>query len=314
MKKYISMKQRVELYCAHRQRLRYTSCAIETGLLKFAEYVDSSGYRGPLTTELAIKWAMASKKHCRSAWGRRLAYIYGFAKYYKPIDPETEIPPPNLYGSIYHRPAPYIYSEKEIYDLIKYTKKLSPITGLKPITFKYLLGLLASTGLRISEAIHLTRQNVDLISGILTVRETKCHKSRYVPLHNTTKKALINYSNIRDKKVPLTIAPEFFITDNGHALRLQQTEIDFKWLRENLGLKGHPRLYDFRHTFACQRLLQWYHKGKNVNEMMVYLATYLGHTYVTGTYWYLTAIPELMSVVSKKFEQFSISGQGENDE
>lgn len=314
MSKYISMRQRVELYCNHRRRLGYISCAIETGLSKFAKYVDNSGYRGSLTKELAIKWAMASKKHCRSAWGRRLEYIYGFAKYYKVIDPKTEVQPPNLYGSVYRRPSPYIYSEKEIYKLIKSTKKLQSIRGLKPITFKYLIGLLAVTGLRISEAIHLAREDVDLVNGVLTIRETKCHKSRYVPLHETTKNALINYSSIRDKKVPLTIAPEFFITDNGRALRLQQAEKDFKWLRENLNLEGHPRLYDFRHTFACKRLLQWYHDGKNVNHMMIYLATYLGHTYVTGTYWYLTAIPELMSVVSKKFEKFYRSGRGGNYE
>lgn len=314
MNKYISMKQKVKLYCTHRQRLGYVRCGIETGLLKFAEYLDNSGYKGPLTQELAVKWAMASKKHCRSAWGRRLQYIYGFAKYYKAIDPKTEVPPPNLYGSIYRRPAPYIYSEKEIYNIVKFTKKLSPITGLKPITFKYLIGLLAVTGLRISEAIHLAREDVDLIHGVLTIKETKCHKSRYVPLHKTTKNALMNYSRIRDQKVPLTIAPEFFITDNGSALRLQQIEKDFKWVRENLGFKGHPRLYDFRHTFACKRLLQWYNEGKNVNQMMVYLATYLGHTYITGTYWYLTAIPELMSVVSIKFEKFYRSGLGENHE
>ena len=81
-----------------------------------------------------------------------------------------------------------------------------------------------------------------------------------------------------------------------------------------MGLKKNPRLYDFRHTFACQRLLKWYQEGKNINKMMIYLSTYLGHVHVTDTYWYLTATPELMSIVSKKFEQFSTSIQGDHYE
>lgn len=311
MKTSLTMTQRVELYLTHRQRLGYTSRGIESGLLKFAECFDQAGYKGSLTTALAIKWATASKKTNRSAWARRLTYLHGFAKYYQVIDPRTEIPPLNLYGSIYRRPTPYIYSEKEMHDLFSATKKLVPVNGLKPITFKYLLGLLASTGLRISEAIRLNRQDVDLNRGILMIHETKFHKSRYVPLHKTTQKALSRYALIRDKKIRIPSGSEFFIIDNGYPLNLGQTERDFKWLREDLGWKKRPRLYDFRHTFACQRLLKWYKERKNINEMMIYLSTYLGHVRVTDTYWYLTAVPELMLIVSKKFEQFSRSVQGE---
>src|SRR5262249_5444903 len=152
MKKQITMEKQVQLYLDHRQKLGYKETAINTGLLSFARCLDQSGYRGPLTIPLAIKWATASKKANRLAWARRLSYLYGFAKFYKTINSKTEIPPLNLYGSIYRRSHPYIYSKKEIVDLLDATKKLQPTDGLKPITFRYLLGLLACTGIRISEA------------------------------------------------------------------------------------------------------------------------------------------------------------------
>lgn len=311
MKRLLSMRDKVDLYFRHRRRLNYTKCGVESGLLKFAAYVDQTGYKGPLTISLACKWAAASKEGGRKAWARRLTYLHGFAKYYKAIDPKTEIPPFNIFGFIYRRPKPYIYSKKEIADLLEITKVLTPTNGLKPTTYKYLLGLLASTGLRISEAIKLNRQEVNLNEGILTICETKHHKSRYVPLHKTTKMALKTYSAIRDKKIPAPLSTKFFITDRGRSLLLGKTEKEFRQLRTELGLKNSPRLYDFRHTFACQRLLEWYKEGKNINRMMIYLSTYLGHVHVTDTYWYLTATPELMSMVSKKFEHYSKYGSGD---
>jgi len=310
MKKLLTMKERVELYITHRKRVGYTRCSVETGLLKFAKYVDQMGYKGSLTISLAIEWATAFKNASRLSWARRLRYIYGFAKYYQAIDPKTEIPSLNLYGSIYRRTTPYIYSEKEMHALFDATKKLK-IGGLRPITFKYLLGLLASTGLRISEAIRLTRQDVDLKKGVLTIRETKCHKSRYVPLHKTTQQALKKYASIRDQKIPDPLIPEFFIFTRRQPLHLMRTEQIFRELRKELGWKKRNRLYDFRHTFVCQRLLRWYQEGKNVDKMMIYLSTYLGHSRITKTYWYLTAIPALMSVVSKRFERYSNSTQGD---
>ena len=172
MKHSHTMQERIEIYLNHRKLLGHVLRSIRSGLLNFASYVDNKGYTGPLTIDLAIEWATASKKNTRSSWARRLALIHGFAKYYKVIEPKTEIPPLNIYGSINHRPSPYIYTKKEIQNLLAMTKQLKSIDGIKPITYKYLLGLLASTGLRISEAIKLTEEDVDLKAGILIVRET----------------------------------------------------------------------------------------------------------------------------------------------
>jgi integrase/recombinase XerD len=306
MKIPITMKQRVALYLKHRQRLGYKNAGTESGLLKFANYADSNGHVGHLTTALATEWATASPRKKRSAWAIRLALVHGLAKYYQVIEPETEIPPLNIYGAYRQRPTPYIYSKKEILDVLEATKQLCPTNGLKPITFKYLLGLLASTGLRISEAIRLTNKDVDLDKGVLKILETKAHKSRYVPLHPTTRDALRTYVLLRDQKIPTSSNPAFFLIDGDRPLKLQQTEIDFRWLRESLGWIKSPRLYDFRHTFACRRLLKWYEEKKDIDAMTIYLSTYLGHARVTETYWYITAVPKLLSLASKRFEQQSI--------
>lgn len=314
MKNLTNMTQRVELYLMHRKRCGYTRVsAVDTRLLTFAKYIDTKGYKGPLTNELAIEWATASKKKTHSVFARRLEALRGFARYYKIIDTKTEIPPLNFYGPTHLRAQPYIYSEKEIYNLIEAAKKFSPNNSLKPITFKYLLGILLSTGLRISEAIHLTRQDVDLHHNILTIKETKCHKSRYVPVHKSTQNALKRYILIRDRRVSLPLDATFFINDNGRALQIKPLDRYFRQLCEITGLGKKPRLYDVRHTFVCQRLLKWYQEGKNVNEMMIYLSTYLGHSKITDTYWYITAVPELMSIVANKFEKFATSVSGDND-
>lgn len=301
----LTMRKRVELYLNHRHCLGYDSPRGEKDLLRFADSVDKKGYFGPLTVNLATEWIATSVNNTRATQVRKLGLIHGFAKYCQIIDPQTKVPPLNLYGSARRQSHPHIYSKKEIHDLLEATKKLTPTDGLRPITFKYLLGLLASTGLRISEAIRLTLQDVDLENEILTVRETKFHKSRYVPLHPTTCEALKEYVLLRNRHTSGLLSPEFFITNNCRPLELISTEKTFKTLREYLGWIHKPRLYDFRHTFACQRLLKWYQEGKDVDKMMIYLSTYLGHVRVTDTYWYITAIPELLLIVSKRFENFA---------
>lgn len=314
MNKKLTMKQRVELYIFHRKCLGYTGRGIESALLNFAQFSDKKDPYAPLTISTATEWVLTSKQNSHKTWSGRIALIHKFAKYYQANDPKNEIPPANMFGSNRCRPEPYIYTKQEIFNLLEITKLLSPKDSLKPVTFKYLLGLLYSTGLRISEAIRLKREDVDLDKGILTIRETKHHKSRYVPVHETTREALYAYSLIRDEKERQPLTLQFFIIDGGQPLKLYQAESDFVWLRKKLGMIKKPRLYDFRHTFACERLLKWHQEGKNINEMMIYLSTYLGHAQITDTYWYLSATPELLSIVSTRFEDFLNSYEEVNHE
>ena len=222
-----------------------------------------------------------------------------------PFEPETQVPPARLLGPAHRRLPPYIYTDEELAQLLAAAGALEPVQGLRPASMQCLLGLLAATGLRISEALHLQQADVDLDQGLLCVRQTKFRKSRYVPLHPTVRVALATYAHLRDQCLAPPRDPAFFLRDDGRALRYDHAMYAFQQIRAQLEWgqgERRPRLHDLRHTFACNRLLGWYQEGVDVHWAMPLLATYLGHAKVTDTYWYLTASPALMAIVSKRFE------------
>jgi integrase len=174
---------------------------------------------------------------------------------------------------------------------------------------------LVSTGLRLSEACRLHRNDVDLREGLLTVREGKFRKTRLVPLHPTAVQALTRYAARRDAFQGAPRSEFFFPTDRAPALTRAAVEHTFSSLRDRLdwtthGRTGHPRIHDLRHTFAVRKLLRWYEEGADVNRKILALATYLGHAKVTDTYWYLSAVPELMAVTARRFELFAQPQRG----
>jgi len=198
----------------------------------------------------------------------------------------------------------------EVTDLLRACEALRPIDGLRPRTYCTLFGLLAATGLRVSEALHLQRREVDLDRCVLTIRDTKFRKSRLVPVHPSTQDALRHYAQIRDQYHPVPHAVVFFLSDSGCALPYPTVRGVFQGLRRRLGWKSDegrklPRIQDLRHTFACRRLLGWYEAGVDVAQAVPVLSTYLGHGKVTDTYWYLTGIPGLMAITAQRFERFA---------
>lgn len=305
----ITMNERVKKYLNIRRSLGIQMKVEGSELLRFAYYVDKKGYKGSLTAAMAIEWASSSKKVSRLSWARRLEIVRCFAKYYYAFDPKTQIPPKNVFGSAHRRNTPYIYSTEEIKEILAASLQLHCTQSkLRPITYYYLFGLLASTGLRISEATRLNKDDVDFSNGILTIRESKFFKSRYVPLHHSVIKALQEYLAIRNKKL-CSRCNALFVLDNGLPVTTRKAEYAFKIIRQRLWANKlyknkKPRIYDLRHTFVCRRLLVWYKEGKNINQAILFLSTYLGHAKVTDTYWYITGIPELMSIATKRFEQF----------
>lgn len=314
MSRWKSMRERVEDYLSTRRRLGYQLKIEGEELLRFARFADEHGNNKILTVELAVAWTNTSKSASNLYRARRLETIRGLAKYCALFEPETQIPPPGLLGPTHRRGTPHIYTVEELSDLLKAATNLKPRNGLRPATLRYLIGLLSATGLRISETLHLTRADVDFERNILVVRETKFCKSRYVPLHPTTVEALDDYSRIRDRLVPVTSdSNAFFLLDNGRPLNYRQALYAFQSIRRQLGWetqrKRPPRLHDLRHTFACNRLLSWYEEGIDVNNAILMLSVYLGHSKVSDTYWYLTGIPPLMAIAAERFERFSSKSQ-----
>jgi integrase len=306
MNRWNCMREQVEDYLCTRRRLGYQLKIAGDELLRFARFADRDGSHRILTIDLAVAWASTSASKLNRA--RRLEIVRGLAKYCALFEPETQIPPAGLLGPAHRRVIPYIYSAQELSDLMHAATKLNKGKGLRPVTMQCLIGLLSATGLRISEALHINRADVDFKRNLLVVRETKYNKSRYVPLHPTTIEALKDYAQFRDRLIPvMPDSTAFFLFDNGQPLNYRQALYAFQSIRRQLvwQRKRLPRIHDLRHTFACNRLLSWYEHGIEVNNAILMLSVYLGHSKVTDTYWYLTAIPSLMAIAAQRFERFS---------
>lgn len=284
-------------------------------LRDFARFTNRIRYHGPITVDLARQWAMSSFPGEPVRAERRLSVFRQFARYLTTLDPATEIPPAGLLGRATRRSQPHIYSAAEVSALLQACSQLRPREGLRPSTYLVFFSLLASTGLRLSEACHLHRRDVDLREGLLAVREGKFGKSRLVPLHPTAVEALARYAARRDARQSAPRSEFFFRTDRASLLKRATVETTFSRIRDGLGWAAHgragrPRIHDLRHTFAVRRLLRWYEEGADVNRKILALATYLGHAKVTDTYWYLSAVPELMAITARRFERFAQPQQG----
>ena len=301
-----SMVELAEEYLELRRRLGFALVGPGKQLLHFARYADEIGHRGPITTELAVRWARLPEDTKPSWWARRLGFVRGFAQYRHLFDPETEVPEAGLLGPCPGRRAPHIYSEAEIAALLRAAADLGPKGGLRPHSYVTLFGLLIATGVRISEALHLDRQDVDLERGVLIVRLTKFRKSRLVPLHPSAIEALADYARRRDEQHPHPRADTFFLDHKGGPLGASAVGHTFVELRRTLGWvtdEGRPpRVHDMRHTMVVRTLLSWYRQGFDVDRKLPALSTYLGHVEVRDTYWYLTAVPELMALVAERFQ------------
>ena len=314
MSAHISLQRRIDDYLTERRRLGFVLRSSDTFLAGFASYVTRRHHRGPLTVELMADWVRHGKggQGSPETWVRRLGKLRSFVRYLKQFEPDTEVPDESIFGPEPGRVAPHIYHEEEIVELLAAARQLGPHGSLRPMTFETLFGLMASTGLRVSEAIHLRDDDVDLKHGMLTIRQTKFAKSRQLPLHQSTVTALSHYRRKRARYVPTTADSPFLIGSRGQ--RLGQPIGERQAHRVfNRGAHAAPRLHDLRHTFAVRRMLLWHADGTDIDQMMLALSTYMGHAEIFYTYWYLTAVPELMALAGGKFERFADVAGG-NDE
>jgi integrase len=298
----------VQEYLEFQRQLGFTLRSAGAELVLFGRYADHTGHRGPLTTELVVRWAKLPKNAKPAYWAWRFHVVRMFAQHRVIEDPCTEVPPAGLLGHMYRRAQPHIYSASEVAALLRAAGRLK--RRMRPNTCVALFGLLASTGIRVGEALGLKREHVDLEAGVLTIVKGKSSKRRLVPLHSSATEALRRYAAKRESIHPCPRSDAFFLSDRGTALTYARVTITFRTLRRQLGWKASaggatPRLHDLRHTFAVRALLRWYEAGADVDEKIAALTTYLGHVNVTSTYWYLTAVPELMEITARRFEHYA---------
>jgi integrase len=231
-----------------------------------------------------------------------------FCRYQNQFDPRTYLIQDDILPRR-TRPAPYIYSYAQVQKIISAARQTRSPVPLQPELHATLIGLLYATGIRIGEALKLTLQDADFRERVLLIRQTKFGKTRYVPISDSVAKALQFFLKRREQAGHL-VAPTapIFVSRTGHIYPPSQLYTCFMRIMRKLGMRGPkgsrgPRIHDFRHTFAVQRLLAWYRSGVSLQAKLPLLTTYLGHTTVTGTEVYLQATAELLEEANKKFHK-----------
>lgn len=291
------MLAKVRAYLVRRRALGFQLKCEGRQLQNFARYVDKLGRRGPLTNRLAISWACLPKAADRLYWARRLEIVRTFAQDLAITEPRTQIPPRHLFGPAHRRPSPHLYSSAQVQQLLRRAGKLEG--RLWPHTWQTLIGLLACTGLRISEAVHLRPADVIWQDALLVIRKSKYGKTRLVPLHPSALAPLRAYDRSRQKLFPL--AQYFFVSERGNRLAPSTVGQTFDRLRKGIPFhRRPPRLHDLRHTMASRVLQQWLTSRKGAMNRVLILSRYLGHGDVEDTYWYFTALPQLLADAAKR--------------
>ena len=253
--------------------------------------------------QTAIDWAATapspSQRECRLGMVRR------FADHARAEDPAHEAVPSKVFvSSPRRRPFPYIFSPEELVQLLDATADLRPKASLRPLTYYTLFGLLAATGMRVSEAMHLRID--DVTNGELIIRQTKFRKSRMLPLHETTQAMLTRYLQQRQRAGGGD--SHCFISTKGRALTYAMIHGTFRYLVKRVPLRlkpgQRPRIHNLRHLYAVRALESCPVGYDRAARHILALSTYLGHAHVTGTYWYLQTTPHLMMAIADACELF----------
>lgn len=258
-----------------------------------------------ITAKLALEWATQPRGTTAGWWAHRLSSIRAFARHRHASDPRTEVPSRDLISSQARRRTPYLYTDGDVAALMRAAGTLK--NPLQATTYATLIGLLASTGMRVGEALALDRNDVDLHRAIITIWRGKFGKSRHVPLHPSAVAALDAYKRRRDRIRSIAAEAAFFVSTTGNRVLHQNFHHVCLRLIERaaIGTRGRQRpcLHDLRHTFAVKTLRSWYRQGMDVERRLPSLSTYLGHVSPSTTYWYLTGTPELLALASRRAER-----------
>lgn len=296
------LRQAVDAYLALRRATGYKLTSVERYLHDFAQFATTHG-DCHVVAQTAMTWAARSPSEAQRA--ERLGIVIRFARFAHTEDPRHEIPPERVFCARHHRPIPYIFTTKEIQTLLAQAAHLGPTGSLRPHLYCTLFGLLSVTGLRISEALAL-RFN-DITPDGLVIRETKFHKSRLLPLHETTTAALERYLVQRYRR-PLD-DDHLFVSRRRRPLCAHAVRETFHQLLAVADIaqipgRPRPRLMDLRHTFATTALVSCPDGRDNICRHMLALSTYLGHAGIGSTFWYLERTPQLMGDIAQTCETF----------
>ncbi len=294
-----------EDYLSIRRAVGFKLARTEELLFGFVAFAEAEGVTS-VSTELALRWATLPAQASPGWWNSRLSVVRCFARHLSAIDASTEVPPLDALprGSSSNRRAePYLYSPGETVALMD--AAASARFALTAATCRTVIGLLAVTGMRVSEALGLDNDDVAWERGVLVVRQAKFGRFREVPLHDSSIDALHEYTTTRDERFSSPRSQSFFVSWSGGRLSYGAMRGHFKRLVAGMVPRSprcRPRLHDFRHSFASATLEDWYLAGVDVQPRLPLLSTYLGHVDPASTYWYLSAKPELLASAAERLE------------
>jgi len=309
LEEFLTLKRTMAEADPHYNRVDRNQLNHRDRLLRaFFSFWQEHGCPWPIRAQFALDWVGAGSDGQHPYRDLvRLQVVQAFLRQVRVFEPATEIPE-NIFRTGYGRRTPHIFSRQEILRLMAAAKQDRLRHTLRPLTLYTLVGLLASTGLRIGEAIRLKVVDARLAANPphLLIYETKFGKSRHVVLHTSTAEHLRTYVAEREKALRGRAAESFFVNRSGQSLEYNSLFAGFQKLLKRAGIQPipgqrAPSFHSFRHTFAVNRLTQWHREGRNVQELLPHLAVYLGHTGPENTYWYVTATPELLDTAAALF-------------
>jgi integrase len=302
---FISWRTLADEYLEHRKVFGNDLKRQSNILYRFTKHLDDTGFVGPLTTAVQIDWIRNQTGKTSFNRARKLNTVRLFSRYLSLFDPGTEIPDRGIFGRLQSRFDPHIYTEGE---LKLFFSTMSTVfkdkNSFSATTYEYAFGLMLTCGLRASETANLFCDDVDLEKGIVRIVEGKFKKSRLVPVDSSTLRALTEYKRLRDRAYPRCRTTAFFVVANNHPITYCGMQKTFFQTRKKLGWTGFMkhRIHDLRHTFVVNRLIAWHRSGEDSEQKIAALSVYIGHAKVSDTYWYFHFVPELMEIVSKRFE------------
>jgi integrase len=303
----MTLRHELDRYLTIRRSLGYGLGTAERVLRRFVAFAEASDV-SHITVELFLRWQQNFGKAGRQTWGARFGMVRLFAQWLHGLDERHEVLPRGLVPHHSRRVRPYIYSASEVAAIIGQAGLLPSVYGMRGLTCATLFGLIANTGLRISEALGLDSSDVDLNAGVLHIRRGKLGKERLLPLAASAVERLYIYAAERDRLLGKTPLP-FFVRCDGKRFGDCGARYNFAQVCQQIGLRAPqeyhrhgrgPRIHDLRHSFAARTMIDWYRTGKDPGREMIKLTTWLGHSKPDHTYWYIEAVPELLELASAR--------------
>lgn len=299
-----ALRQSLADYLSLRRSLGYQLERPEKLLGQFLDYLDERG-ASTITTDLALSWARLPHDASPLWWAHRLTVVRGFAGYLHVLDEVHEVPPTDVLPWKSHRANPFLYTDAEIAALLRAAAMLR--FPSRVATYRTLIGLLVVTGMRVGEAIDLDADDFDNDRGVLLIRKGKGGATRQLPLHASTTAAVRAYLQCRDRRSTARTTA-LLISPAGTRLLYCNVQWTFQKLLRQAGIEARssscrPRIHDLRHSFAVSSLLDAYTRDLDIDRRLTLLATYLGHRSPAGTYWYLSAAPELLAAALERLDR-----------